>query len=308
MPRWEIPQTNDQWIWYQTTTELIPYTGWSIDGYKENLAALLDRLIWRLVIKVEVSGPVKETSFEEYGKLSNTQLLHSRTVITVLKAMLTEQDDGQEPKLKSQAQRLLAEIPGHVEKQTDSYRRLHRYIVHLANGGAKREDDNLIAASIFTNRAAPFQQQKIALAKLVSGEYLTTTPSEELNSKIVGLCDQIFKAREKLEKVWGLKPNTLKVQNLPKLQTIHKKCLSGEELAKLEMESLSSDAQTIRKAWCVGKTYPDDAVEPLDEDFVREILEGPAHESSDAPAQDMISTSTIPAEVSISSMNDFELL
>ena len=212
------------------------------------------------------------TSLAAYCAARNVQLLHSRTIVTALKKMLTEQAD-----CKDVAARLLDIIPSVLENETESYRRLHRYIEHLAAGGKQRVDDNLIIANVFTKRSAVFSKAKNSLAQAAgTGD----------KAKIIQICEEILKERASIEEVWGLGKDTVHIQGLPNIKKIMEAAQSegDEEIDAKLVAAAKGDSEQKRQAWHIGN----DQIEELEVSVLNHILygngNGEDHAMSDAPA------------------------
>lgn len=249
------------------TAWIVPYTGWSITQFKKNLIALLDKIIFRMISKNEPSDLAqrKVATLKDYCKARNIQLLHSRTVITILKQMLTGQSQCQDA-----AVRLLEVIPSTVENETESYRRLHRYIVHLAAGGKQRSHDNLLAANVFTKRSACFSKLKTELSNAVRTDNKDET---------VKLCLEILAERASIEKTWGLDENTVHMQGLAHIKDVLAALSQPSDDGKatnlekaLRMKALGDNEQK-RVAWQIGKGQYG-TIEALDEDVLNQVLYG----------------------------------
>ena len=235
-----------------------------------------------MITKNENADRAKQAkiSLDDYCKLRNIQLLHSRTIITILKKMLTEQEDCQDA-----AVRLLNMVPSTVvglsptksnqiksinlvalkENETESYRRLHRYITHLANGGKQRTDDNLLAANVFTKRSAVFGEAKKALSTAAHGGN---------KKEVIELCQQILKTREEIEKTWGLDKDTVTVQCIDNIKAILDISKAGESDHML-VRKLKGDSEQKRKSWQLGEGKWG-TIEDLDMDVVNYVLHNSA--------------------------------
>lgn len=253
-------------------------------------------MIFRLITTSEIKGAavaVKKSSLEDYCRARNIQLLHSRTIITILKKMLTKPED-----CKDVAKRLLEYIPDHVEHESESYKRLYRYIVHLASGGARRSDDNVVAASVFAKRASPFKKAKNELSERCgelryTNDLVENTPPE-LKEKIVSACKQLFNIRSAIENEWGLKPETLRLQNMLNIQKIYAKfnLTNGDGVSRKTIQSCLGDAENKRVPWIIGDGVKYGGIEELDLDFINTILGDDATESSTQVSKPSTSTST----------------
>jgi hypothetical protein len=63
------------------------------------------------------------------------------------------------------AARLLEHIPRELEKSSCDYSKTIRYFEHLANGGERRNKDDLILVNIYTSRSAAFAELKLKVSE-----------------------------------------------------------------------------------------------------------------------------------------------
>ncbi|KAG9242952.1 hypothetical protein BJ878DRAFT_568906 [Calycina marina] len=145
--------------------------------------------------------------------------------------MLMEQR-GDPNGCKEAVTRLLNLIPATIDNETWSYRRLHRYIVHLSNGGNNPPDDNLIASNVFTKRSAVFSMTKKALS--------------------TELCQQIFKARGGIEKAWGLEKDTGTVQCIDNIKAVLE-AYQADNHDHMLIRKSKGDSEQKRKPWQLGE-------------------------------------------------------
>lgn len=283
IPNFEIPNSSVGWSWYENTTRLLPYSGWCLDRYKINVVGLLDKLIFRMMTKNEqskkgVKARMKRiTSLENYCRARNIQLLHSRTIITILKRMFTEQSDSD---CQASAQRLLQVIPEHVENETQSYTRLYQYIQHLTRGGKQKNHYNLVAANVFTKRSAAFSEGKKRLAALL---HCSKHDMEE----IVDACHQLLATKSTIEKAWGLEEGCAKMQNSKTVQAILDEALKSVgrtaedvfdgdnglmQIPKRLVVKAISDAEINRDPWQIGGKGEFGEIEKTDEKLVSQVL------------------------------------
>lgn len=271
VPTFEIPTSSVDWSWYENTTRLLPYSGWPLDQYKVNVVGLLDKLIFRMMIKNEQSkkdslGKIKgNSSLQHYCKARNIQLLHSRTIITILEKMLTGQNDLD---CQASAQRLLQIVPGHVPNQTQSYNVLYRYIQHLAEGGKQRSYDNMVAANVFTKRSGAFREGKQRLAEVISDKDLD-------RQRVMEACQQLLAARAAVETAWGLEEDSAKMQNSKLLQQICDASLDRDvplKISKDIIDKTRGDAEITRKPWQIGDKDEFGEIEKLDWTLVTQVL------------------------------------
>lgn len=285
IPNFEIPSSSVAWSWYEHATRLLPYSGWCLERYEHNAVGLLDKLVFRMMTKNEqsqkgLSGRIKRiASLGEYCRARNIQLFHSRTVVTILERMLTEQSDSDR---QASAQRLLQVVPEHVENETQSYSRLYQYVHHLAKGGSQHSHYNLIAANVFTKRSAAFSEGKQRLAALLqSGEHDM--------QKIADACQQLLATKSAVEKRWGAKEGCAKMQNSKAVCGILDESLKA--LARITQDDghdstdavpmripqelatrASSDAEINRDPWQVGGRGEFGEIEKLDRKLVHQVL------------------------------------
>ncbi|KAH8592190.1 hypothetical protein B0O99DRAFT_663354 [Bisporella sp. PMI_857] len=287
-PQFEVPNTDNDWYWYETLVRLMPYTGWQVEQLKSNVIGLLDKVIFGVITKNNTPNmaQLRLTSLEDHCKARNIQLLHSRTIITVLKRMLTEQED-----CKDAASRLLSAVPAHVDNQTESYRRLYRYIVHLSSGGQKRADDNMIAANVFTKRSAVFSDAK---------KKLVNAASDGEKDKTIDICQQILKLRSDIEKEWSLNEEAVHIQGLAAIQEVLNSLLAGKELDKKLVGRLKGDGELRRSAWQIGDGKYG-TIEELHEGVMEDILHGTKNATS-TPAAGPNSAATL----TIASLSPFD--
>lgn len=269
-PQNDIPASPADWVWYETVVALYPYTGWPLRQFLGNLEKLLDKAIIRVVTKNENAASIKAnrmTEIMKFCKLRNIQLAHSRTIITVFMRMLTTGDVDFQPV----ATRLLAQLPHKLEKQSQSYTRMIEYLVHLAEGGERRVNDDLIAASVYTSRSAAFAELK--------KEVCEASKTKDW-PRMKDACQELMTTHTGIAALWRVRPESLKVQNMKVY-----KALSAADFNDIDENTQSNnlkltrqvpgDAEMNRVPWQVGKKDQfGDGIEPLDEDFIHEILTG----------------------------------
>ncbi|KAJ6108037.1 hypothetical protein N7523_009360 [Penicillium sp. IBT 18751x] len=270
-PQYELPKTVIEWTWYETVVALYPYTGWPLQQFYENLERLLDKAIVRVVTKNENLTAVKSSRADEmikFCKLRNIQLEHSRTIITAFMGMLTTNDID----TVAAAARLLEKLPNQLEKQSRGYTDMIRYLKHLANGGERRAHDDMIAANIYTTRSAAFSTLKTKVSEACKS-------SDWANVK--HFCEKIVDKHASIASLWHVKPASLKVQNMK----VYNDLLNADfgdnidettKTRNLELtRQVLGDAETRRVPWQVGKKGQyGHSIEPLDKDFIHEILMG----------------------------------
>lgn len=275
-PQYDIPTTNVDWVWYETVVALYPYTGWPLEQFHENLEKLLDKAIVRVVTKNENMTEVKISRTAEMIRcciLRNIQLDHSRTIITIFMRMLTSEDID----IAAVATRLLEQLPHKLERQTQSYTKMIKYLEHLAKGGQRRVNDDLIAASVYTKRSAAFSELKTKVSKACeSNDWAEVKVS----------CQALIDKHAEIAALWHVKPELLKIQNL----AVYKGLLNADFGDDVDQETKSKtheltrqvlgDAEKRRVPWQVGTGAKfGDSIEPLDEAFLHEILSGKKPES-----------------------------
>ncbi|KAJ5665716.1 uncharacterized protein N7477_008164 [Penicillium maclennaniae] len=270
-PQYELPRTGIEWIWYETVVALYPYTGWPLQQFYENLEKLLDKAIVRVVTKNENLTAVKSSRADEmikFCKLRNIQLEHSRTIITAFMGMLTINDIN----TAAAAARLLEKLPHQLEKQSRGYHDMIRYLKHLAHGGERRTHDDMIAANIYTTRSATFSKLKTKVSEACKS-------SDWANVK--HFCEKVVDKHASIASLWRVKPASLKVQNVK----VYNDLLNADfgdnidettKTRNLELtRQVLGDAETRRVPWQVGKKGQyGHSIEPLDKDFIHEILTG----------------------------------
>jgi hypothetical protein len=270
-PQYDIPTTEVEWKWYETVVALYPYTGWPLKQFYLNLEKLLDKVIVRVVTKNEDLAEIKLSRTAEmirYSILRNVQLEHSRTIITIFMRMLT----GEDIDVAAVASRLLEKLPHRLEKQTQSYTKMIKYLEHLAKGGQRRVNDDLIAASVYTKRSAAFAELKTKVSKACeSNDWF----------KMKEHCQALIDKHAATAALWHVKPDSLKVLNL-KVYIDLLEADFGHDVdqdTKVKTHELTrqvlGDAEKGRVPWQVGKQGQfGDNIEPLHIDFVVEILTG----------------------------------
>ncbi|KAJ5773242.1 hypothetical protein N7457_008138 [Penicillium paradoxum] len=271
----DLPQTDVDWIWYETVVALYPYTEWPLRQFYDNLEKLLDKAIVRVVTKnenqdwVKVSRTVK---MAECCKLRNIQLDQYRKIITVLMRAFKAEDTN----IAAISVRLLERLP-QLDRQSEGFTCMIRYIQHLARGGQRRIRDDIVAANIYTSRSATFAELKIKVKQACEHKEWSTVKES---------CQAIMDKHAEIASFWHVEPESVKVQNMK----VYKSLLDADfgddasEATEIKIRELHSqvvsDAETWRVPWQVGKKseFGND-IEPLDEGFLHEILTGENHES-----------------------------
>ncbi|KAF3384825.1 hypothetical protein F1880_001966 [Penicillium rolfsii] len=281
-PQYDLPASAADWIWYETVVALYPYTGWPLRQFHGNLERLLDKAIIRVVTKNENIATIKTSRITEmmkFCKLRNIQLEHSRTIITVFMRMLTAEDVDPQPV----PARLLAQLPLKLEKQSQSYIRMIAYLKHLADGGRRRVNDDLIAASVYTSRSAAFAEIKKQVREACETKDWP---------RMKGACQELMTKHVEIAALWRVKPESLKVQNMK----VYKALLAADfddvnedtQFNNLNLtRQVFGDAENTRVPWQVGKNDQFGSnIEPLDEVFLHEILTGKKLEQAPLTTQD----------------------
>ncbi|KAF4630947.1 hypothetical protein G7Y89_g7187 [Cudoniella acicularis] len=269
-PQFDLPSTDMDWVWYETVVALYPYTGWPLQQFHENLEKFLDKVVIRVVTKNEKVDEIKAGRVEEmvkYCKLRNIQLEHSRTILTIFMRILTEDTD-----YETVARRLLKHLPQKLQKQSRSYTKMIQYLKHLATGGQRRVDDDLVTASVYTKRSAAFGELKKAVSAACK---------ENSEVKIKESCQKILDKHTGIATLWNLDPTLLKSQNIGAykdlLEAKFGEDIDEETKAKNEklFKQVIGDAEQNRVPWQVGKEGQlGDNIEPFDEAFAHEIITG----------------------------------
>jgi hypothetical protein len=175
------------------------------------------------------------------------------------------------------ATRLLNALPSHLEKQTESYKRIIRYLKHLSLTGERREHDDIIVVSVYLKRSAIFKTLKQAVAKACLANN---------NSDIKKTCLELMEKFKEIAESMKLQNAKLTMQNASAYQgLIDTHCDEEDEMGaairtqrKAFMHQVIGDAEKARVQWQVGKEdqYGDD-IEPVDEAFMQHIMTGEAH-------------------------------
>ncbi|KAK2594953.1 hypothetical protein QQS21_007311 [Conoideocrella luteorostrata] len=182
-PQYDIPTTDAEWVWYKTVVALYPYTGWPLEQFHENLEKLFDKALVRVVTKAENVTQIKSSPVADMikcCKLRNIQLEHSRTIITIFMRMLTTQDMHIPRCCSSTSVRPLS---SKLEKQTEGYTRMIKYLDHLAKGGQRRAKDDLIAANVYIKRSTAFAELKSQVAESCRGRQKVSTGEDRHNEQ-----------------------------------------------------------------------------------------------------------------------------
>lgn len=267
----EIPTTEIEWTWYETVTQLYPYTGWPKEQFHDNLEQLLSKVLIRAVTKNENTAKIKvglTAMMIEYCRLRNIQLQHSRTIITALMRMLITEGSN----MAVISSRLLDHLPEKLQRQTEGYTRMIRYLQHLATGGHQRVEDNLVAVSVYTRRSAGFAAFKTKVAEACeNGEW----------SKAKDFSQALLDHHAQIASLWRVEPDSFKFQNVKAYQEL----LSADLRDDVDQETknkntrlikrITGDAEINRIPWQIGKEGGlGTDIEPLDEALLHELLTG----------------------------------
>ncbi|KAF5608271.1 uncharacterized protein FSUBG_4807 [Fusarium subglutinans] len=269
-PQYDVPVTDADWIWYENVVELYPYTGWPLNTFNDNLLKLLDKIIVRVVTKNENVAEIKQSKaydMVQFCKLRNIQLEHCRTIITVFERMLTT--DGLD--IAAIAGRLQDNVPSELEKQTKGYTRMMRYLGHLARGGARRPTDDLVYANVYTKRSAAFKDLKIAVALACQDKEWDVAKEN---------CQAVLDLYTKIAARWQIQPDQLKVQNIHYYRELIDADVSEDAEQEVKNRTrkivgrIMDDAEKRRIPWQVGSDAAKNNIEPLDEQFLEQVLTG----------------------------------
>jgi hypothetical protein len=269
-PQYDVPTSDTDWVWYENVVELYPYTGWPLKQFHTNLGKLLDKIIVRVITRNENVAEIKASAVNDmarFCKLRNIQLEHCRTLITIFERMLTTSGVD----VAAIATRLAGNIPSELEKQTSGFTKMMRYIDHLSKGGARRPADDLIYANVYTKRSAAFKDLKTAVAEACR---------EKDWDRAKTICQSILDKHAEIASLWQIAPEKLKVQNMGNYRTLIDADMSEDadqetkNKTKKIVGRIMDDAEKNRVPWQVGKDAAKSGVEPLDEDFLEEMLTG----------------------------------
>ncbi|KAF5694481.1 hypothetical protein FDENT_1093 [Fusarium denticulatum] len=267
-PQYDVPATDADWVWYENVVELYPYTGWPLKTFNDNLLKLLDKIIVRVITKNENVAEIKQSKaydMVQFCKLRNIQLEHCRTIITVFERMLTT--DGID--VAAVAGRLQENVPSELEKQTKGYTRMMRYLGHLARGGARRPTDDLVYGNVYTKRSAAFKDLKIAVALACQDKEWDVAKEN---------CQAVLDFHTETAAKWQIQPDQLKVQNIHYYRELIDADVSegaDQEIknrTKKIVGRIMDDAEKRRIPWQVGNDAAKNNIEPLDEQFLEQVL------------------------------------
>ncbi|KAF4435133.1 hypothetical protein FACUT_7391 [Fusarium acutatum] len=269
-PQYDVPATDADWVWYENVVELYPYTGWPLKTFNDNLLKLLDKIIVRVITKNENVAEIKQSKaydMVQFCKLRNIQLEHCRTIITVFERMLTT--DGID--IAAVAGRLQENVPSELEKQTKGYTRMMRYLGHLARGGARRPTDDLVYGNVYTKRSAAFKDLKIAVALACQDKDWDVAKES---------CQAVLDLHTEIAAKWQIQPDQLKVQNIHYYRELIDADVSEDADQEVKNRTrkivgrIMDDAEKKRIPWQVGNDAAKNNIEPLDEQFLEQVLTG----------------------------------
>ncbi|RKK23230.1 hypothetical protein BFJ66_g15754 [Fusarium oxysporum f. sp. cepae] len=269
-PQYDVPVMDADWVWYENVVELYPYTGWPLKTFNDNLLKLLDKIIVRVITKNENVAEIKQSKAYDmvhFCKLRNIQLEHCRTIITVFERMLTT--DGLD--VAAIAGRLQENIPSELEKQTKGYTRMMRYLGHLARGGARRPTDDLVYGNVYTKRSAAFKDLKIAVVLACQDKNWDVAKEN---------CQAVLDLHKEIAAKWQIQPEQLKVQNIHYYRELIDADVSEDADQEVKNRTrkivgrIMDDAEKKRIPWQVGNDAAKNNVEPLDEQFLEQVLTG----------------------------------
>ncbi|CAI6341939.1 unnamed protein product [Periconia digitata] len=267
-PQIDLPDDAAEWVWYETVVSLYPYTGWPLQQFNKNLEKLLDKAILRVITKNERKDKIKDDRMSkmiECCRLRNIQLDRSRSIITVIKRMLT--DGYGHADAASIASRLLAEIPHQLERQSQSYTRMIKYLKHLAALGSRIGTEDLIFASVYNKRSAAYSELKTKISEAAASENWP---------EMKQACQQLMKQHDSVASLWKVNPRSLRFQNIEVIRTYSETEMIEDNLKNTKaFQKVIHDAEKTRVPWQVGKKGQfGNEIEPLDEAFVQEMLTG----------------------------------
>ncbi|CVL06197.1 uncharacterized protein FMAN_03828 [Fusarium mangiferae] len=291
-PQYDVPVTAADWVWYENVVELYPYTGWPLNTFNDNLLKLLDKIIVRVITKNENVAEIKQSKaydMVQYCKLRNIQLEHCRTIITVFERMLTT--DGID--IAAVAGRLQENVPSELEKQTKGYTRMIRYIGHLARGGARRPTDDLVYGNVYTKRSAAFKYLKIAVALACQDKNWDVAKEN---------CQAVIDLHTEISAKWQIQPDQLKVQNIHYYRELLDADVSEDAEQDVKNRTrkivgrIMDDAEKRRIPWQVGSDAAKNNIEPLDEQFLEQVLTGARSEADNKAVVEVVKEEMVEEE------------
>ncbi|KAF5661470.1 hypothetical protein FCIRC_11825 [Fusarium circinatum] len=291
-PQYDVPVTDADWIWYENVVELYPYTGWPLNTFNDNLLKLLDKIIVRVITKNENVAEIKQSKaydMVQFCKLRNIQLEHCRTIITVFERMLTT--DGID--IAAVAGRLQENVPSELEKQTKGYTRMMRYLGHLARGGARRPTDDLVYGNVYTKRSAGFKHLKIAGALACQDKEWDVAKEN---------CQAVLDLHTEIAARWQIQPDQLKVQNIHYYRELIDADVSEDADQEVKNRTrkvvgrIMDDAEKRRIPWQVGSDAAKNNIEPLDEQFLEQVLTGTRPEAETKAVVEVVKEEVVEEE------------
>ncbi|OQE21365.1 hypothetical protein PENSTE_c012G00792 [Penicillium steckii] len=277
-PQFDVPTTPGEWAWYETVVALYPYTGWPMAQFLNNLEKLLNKVIVRVVTKNEKVEQIQASRKEDminFRELRNIQLKHSRLIVTVFTRMLGSINEHEnvdsKPQMPAVAERLLANIPHTLGKQTSGYGDMIKYINNLAQDKPRNTQGNSTILNTFTRRAAHFAELKQKV-----GEACKAKNWEQARE----FCRAIEGKVNDLVTLWNVPPEWVKVQNIRSYKALLAADLDQQDDDQVNKENLKlinriiHDIEIIRTPWKIGIKGRDVDLQPLDENLIQEILTG----------------------------------
>ncbi|KUJ08263.1 uncharacterized protein LY89DRAFT_339205 [Mollisia scopiformis] len=271
-PKLEVPSTAVAWSWYEFVVKLYPFSGWPEAQFKLNLEKLLEKALLAVITKNENTEKIKASRMDwmvKYCQLRNIQLEHSRTFVTIFIRLMNVENETERMEI---ATRLLAALPPRLEKQSQSYTSMMRYIKYIASTGQRREGHDIVVVSVYLKRSAVFKSLKQAVASACKAENY---------AEIKKHCQALMDKFQEIAETWDLQNANLIMQNAKAYRGLLD-CNTGDDVDEATktqrkdfMKQVISDAEKSRVPWQVGKEgeFGDDT-EPLDEAFLHEIMTG----------------------------------
>jgi hypothetical protein len=168
------------------------------------------------------------------------------------------------------AARLFEQLPQKLERQTQGYTKMIKYLEHLAKGGQRRVQDDLIAANVYTTRSAAFGELKTKVSEACKCKEW---------AKAKEPCQAPINKHAEVCTLWNANPESLKIQNMRPYQDLLNADFGDDIDQNTKTKNLIitkkviGDTEKMRVPWQVGKEGQfGDNIEPLDEAFVQEIL------------------------------------
>jgi hypothetical protein len=155
-----------------------------------------------------------------------------------------------------------------------------KYIDHLSKGGDRRPADDAVYANVYTKRSAAFKDLKTVIAQACREKDWDTAKKS---------CQSIVDKHAEIASLWQIEPEKLKVQNMKNYRLLIDADISEDadqetkNNTKKIVGRIMDDAEKDRLPWQVGKDLSKSRFEPLDEDFLEEMLTGTRPASSEQP-------------------------